>query len=226
MADGVIPHPRSNILSTPERIPASARQTLITACLAFAVAFATACIGACSVSGPILNSERIEDKFGSYGVDVIHSADDTRLSSLYSGSGSAKVTRTIAVVIFSEPIHAAIASEHAAVLSGQSLGAVFKAAAWSIKKHTLFVGELNLSSEQAIVGDLMQLSLPRELATHVYSFNVSKDGRTFEYATIVEIHHPDYLSVADLKSIYGEILFDDSQRTAIDDFVDPQLWKN
>ena len=33
--------------------------------------------------------------------------------------------------------------------------------------------------------------------------DVSKGGRTIEYALLVEIHHPDYLRLADLRAIYG-----------------------
>ena len=71
------------------------------------------------------------------------------------------------------------------------------------------------------IGELMRISLPDSLATHVYLLIVRKDGRSFTYATITEIHHPDYLSAADLKAIYGEIIFDDSNRDNIHDFIGP-----
>ena len=32
---------------------------------------------------------------------------------------------------------------------------------------------------------------------------MSKGGRAIEYALIVEIHHPEYLALADLRAIYG-----------------------
>ena len=71
------------------------------------------------------------------------------------------------------------------------------------------------------IGELMRIDLPESLATHVYLLIVSKDERSFTYATITEIHHPDYLSSADLKTIYGEIIFDDSNRDSIHDFIGP-----
>ena len=189
------------------------------ACLAFVLA-------ACSTPGQTLNSERIEQTFGSYGVDVLQSDDAGRVASLYSGSGDEKVTRTFAVVSFAGRISPALAREHAAVLSGESLGAVFKSAGWAIEKHNVFVGQLALSAAHATVGELMRIGLPAELAAHVYLFVVSKDNRSYNYATIVELHHPQYLSLDDLRDIYGEILFDDSSRTGIDDFIDPELWQN
>ena len=36
-----------------------------------------------------------------------------------------------------------------------------------------------------------------------YVLDVSKAGRSIEYALLVEIHHPDYLTLADLRTIYG-----------------------
>jgi hypothetical protein len=72
----------------------------------------------------------------------------------------------------------------------------------------------------------MRLSLPQNLATHVYLFVVRKDKRSYSYATIVELHHPDYLSAENLTDTYGEIIFDDSNRSDIDDFIDPEIWRN
>ena len=71
------------------------------------------------------------------------------------------------------------------------------------------------------IGRLMRVNLPQRLAADVYFFVVSKNGRSYTYATIIEIHHPDYLSAADLKRIYGEILFDNSKRSGIEDFIGP-----
>lgn len=189
-----------------------------------------ACLGlvlaACASQGQPLNSERIEQIFGSYGVDVIQASDDGRVSSLYSGSGADKITRTFAVVKFSGRISPAFANEHARVESGESLGAVFKSASWKIEKHNIFVGELEVAAKYSLLSELMQLSLPQNLATHVYLFVVRKDQRSYTYATITELHHPDYLSVEDLKDAYGEIIFDDSNRNSIDDFIDPEIWRN
>jgi hypothetical protein len=183
-------------------------------------------LAACGSQGQRLNSEQIERTFGSYGVDVIQSSNEVRLSSLYSGSGEDKVTRTFAVVKFSGRVRPAFANEHAQVASGQSLGAVFKAAGWEIEKHNIFIGGLEVPAKYGLLSELMQIGLPEVLATHVYLFAIRKNQRTYNYATIVELHHPDYLSVEDLRSLYGEIIFDDSNRTGIDDFVDPELWKN
>ena len=201
------------------------RPVRLRASILFAVSLLFILAG-CGTQSKWLNSERIERTFGSYGVDVIQSSASRRVSSLYSVHGDNKITRTLAVVKFAERTRSPFAAEHKRVLSGQSLGAVFKSAGWQIEKHNIYVGEFEIPARYGLVAELMQIDLPEFLATHVYVFVISKNRRSYNYATIVEIHHPDYLSAADLQRIYGEIIFDDSDRTSIDDFVDPELWKN
>ena len=181
---------------------------------------------ACGSQGQPLNSERIQKTFGSYGVEVLQSSSEGRVSSLYSGADDDKVTRTFAVVKFSGRVRSAFANEHSRVKSGQSLGAVFKAARWEIEKHNIFVGEMEVPAKYTLLSGLMQLSLPQYLAAHVYVFVIRKNNRSYNYATITELHHPDYLSAADLRAFYGEIIFDDSDRSSIDDFIDPEIWRN
>jgi len=193
--------------------------------LPFAVAV-TWIVTACGSQGQQLNSERIAHAFGSYGVDVIQQSEGVRFASLYSGAGDDKVTRTLALVKFRDRGRPAFAREHAAVEAGQSLGAVFRSAGWTIEKHNIFIGELAVPEHYSVVSELMQIGLPEDLATHVYLFVISNDEGSFNYATIVELHHPDYLTAEDLRNVYGEIIFDDSNRTGIDDFIDPELWKN
>ena len=213
-------------MQTPSTVPPIAPQRAYPSrSLLIAVSFAWI-LAACGSQGQPLNSERIARTFGSYGVDVIQASDEGRVSSLYSGAGDEKVTRTFAVVRFSGRVSPAFDLEHSAVVSGQSLGAVFKSAGWVIEKHNIFIGELEVPQEYAIISERMQIGLPEYLATHVYLFVISSDKGSFNYATIVELHHPDYLSAEDLRKLYGEIIFDDSDRTSIDDFIDPEIWKN
>ncbi len=42
-----------------------------------------------------------------------------------------------------------------------------------------------------------------QLAAHVYVLSVSRGAAEIDYASIVEVHHPDYLETADLFDIYG-----------------------
>lgn len=213
-------------MQTLTRIPSiPIRRVHLNWLLLCAICFGFIVVG-CGSQGQPLNSERIEQTFGSYGVDVLQSSNEGRVASLYSGSGDSKVTRTFAVVKFSGRVRPAFANEHAQIASGRSLGAVFKAAGWEIEKHNIFVGELEIPAGYSLLSELMQIGLPQNLVTHVYVFVIRKHKKSYSYATITELHHPDYLSADDLKESYGEIIFDDSNRTNIDDYIDPKIWKN
>jgi hypothetical protein len=150
----------------------------------------------------LLNSERIAAKFGSYGIEVL--ADDAgyRVSNLYSDEQGARQCRTYAVVRYAPVIDAAIATEHAAIVAGGSIGAVFAERGWRVQKTHLHYGELAASRRLA---DLMGIAAMTPLATHVYALDVVRDDRVIEYAALVEIHHPEYLKLADLESIYGPV---------------------
>jgi hydroxymethylpyrimidine pyrophosphatase-like HAD family hydrolase len=53
------------------------------------------------------------------------------------------------------------------------------------------------------VADLMRDLSARPLAIHLYDLVVSKNGAEAVYATIGEVHHPDYLNLEQLRAIYG-----------------------
>lgn len=184
------------------------------------------CLYGCSTNSTWLNSDRIERAFGSYGVDVLRADSRRRISSLFSSDQGSKTTRTYAVVDFAGEPESLYMREHAIIANGGSIGATFRDAGWQIDKQHLFIGELDAPESYSEIGELMQLELPEMLATHVYLLNVRKDDRTFQYATITEIHHPDYLSADELRQIYGEIIFDDSNRDALHDFIGPPYTAN
>lgn len=152
----------------------------------------------------ILSCERIHAKFGSYGVDVLESDSGRRVSSLYSVADGEKICRTYARVRFAAEIHPAFAAEHARVLAGESIGTVFHSAGWAIAKRHRHIGETGLAGSGDDIARLMRIDGTSRLATHTYVFEIAKDGRRFEYAVITELHHPAYLTAAELPAIYGE----------------------
>jgi len=166
-----------------------------------------AALSACATETVLLNSERIEQQFGSYGIDVLASAAGLRRSSLYSIVGDERTCRTYTVVRFADKPDTSYSPEHAKVLAGNSLGEVFKANAWSIHKQTQHIGSFHVDTSRTEISTLMQLSGEQELALHVYQLLLAKNERVFEYATLLEAHHPDYLSAADLLEFYP---YDDS----------------
>ena len=148
----------------------------------------------------ILNSERIEQTFGSYGIDVAYSDATLRISDLFSRDDGRKTTRTLAIVAFVAAIDPAFAAVHERVLDGGSIGATFQAAGWQVGKRNLEIRQTPLPKSFAAA---MQLEPGTPLATHIYQLEISKDGRTYPYATIVEMHHPDYLTSTELAAIYS-----------------------
>lgn len=151
----------------------------------------------------LLNSERIAANFGTYGIEVLEQDEHVRVSNLYSFPRAGDRTcRTFAVVQYAPRVDPAIKAEHAAIVAGGSMGAVFAANGWKIQKRHLSYAERPATAKLAA---LMRIAVDTPLAEHVYALDVVKDGRTIEYAAIVEIHHPSYLRVADLVKIYGPV---------------------
>jgi hypothetical protein len=176
---------------------------------------------ACATSGVPLNSDLIERRYGSYGVAIREADTERRVASLYSGTGERPTTRTYAITEFLNADLAAYRRQHERIVGGDSIGSTFRAAGYDIRKQSLFIGELEVPPEYTTLADLMNIDLPETLAVHQYLFVVSKDDNAWSYARITEIHHPDFLSAEELQAMYGEIVFDDSNRDSIHDFVGP-----
>ncbi len=161
-----------------------------------------AALSACVVESELLNSERIEAQFGTYGIEVISSTDGIRRSNLYSTEGDLRTCRTYAVVRFEDVPESLVGDEHAKILAGSSIGAIFKANGWEIFKETRYVGDLRLPADAHHLRTLMRLPDAPELAIHVYRLYLKKDSYIVEYATIIESHHPDYLTREALTELY------------------------
>jgi hypothetical protein len=150
----------------------------------------------------LLNSERIEAAFGSYGIEVLDSDDGVRVSDLYSidPATDERTTRTIAVVRYPPVVDPAFAEPHRQILEGASIGATLKAAGWEVLKSHLFLGE-RLSSPS--LEDRMRLASRHTLAMHAYRLEIVRGEQRFEYADILEIHHPAYLAIEQVRRIYA-----------------------
>ncbi|ACU64084.1 hypothetical protein [Chitinophaga pinensis] len=149
----------------------------------------------------LLNSERIEKKFGAYGIDVLYNSPHLRVSNLYDGK---KITRTLAIVDYPENIDSSFSKEHEQVVNGGSIGSTFKAQGWKIEKKTIYLGELSPSVDYNALYKLMGNVTPQKLSIWMYIFYIQKNGKEYPYVTISEIYHPDYLSLADLRCISND----------------------
>lgn len=181
------------------RDPANARRPAMPCTAALVLCLLWAC------TGPPLNSERIERRYGSYGVTVLEQSPDRRLSNLYSLEGGRPVCRTLAIVRFQAPLPRELAPAHAAILAGGSIGAVLEAQGWRVNKVTRHVGEFAATDTARRLQALMSIELPASIAMHVYELSAARGSIEIPYATIVELHHPDYLSVARLTRLYGPV---------------------
>jgi len=149
----------------------------------------------------VLNSERIEQTFGSYGIEVIASDTSVRVSNLYSLHAGQKFTRSLAIVGYPERVDAAFSAEHAAILAGGSIGASFQAAGWEVVKTEHQYFDIEAGGAMAVA---MQIAEGSPVAAHAYRLSIAQGPQDFDYALIIEIHHPDYLDRAALVAIYGE----------------------
>jgi hypothetical protein len=175
----------------------------------------------CAAPGVPLNSDLIERRFGSYGVQVRSADPGRRVASLYSGQAPDQTTRTYAVTEFLSPDNDAYRDLHQRIVAGASIGSTFRGAGFDIRKQSLFIGELEVPATYTTIADLMQVELPATMAVHQYLFIVSTEESSSSYARITEVHHPDFLTVSELEEMFGEILFDDSNRDSIHDFIGP-----
>jgi hypothetical protein len=154
------------------------------------------------IAGSTLNSDRILGKFGSYGVDIVRQDDRTRVTSLFSlDSVEQKITRTLAVVLFNKDVQSNLVTEHKMIRNGASIGITFRNSGWTIQKQQLYLGVVDVGQSQ-LVHELMPNADLSALAIQIYQFDVQRDGIVYRYATIAELHHPDYLSPADLGQLF------------------------
>lgn len=161
---------------------------------------------ACGPAPLPLNSERIEQRFGTVGVEVLYDKGGLRRVSLYSVHDGRRVCRTYAVVrllgIPSDTADAALLSAHQRIVAGASLGATLEQAGWQVDKQTHYVGQL----PDLDPGPDWIASMGRKgsagLAVHVYRLRIKNSSEVYDYADIVEVHHPDYLDVDALAALY------------------------
>ena len=161
-----------------------------------------AILSASASESVILNSGRIEQRFGSYGIEVLASEAGLRRSSLVSFDGDVATCRTYAVVEFSERLDERYHETHSRVLAGGSIGATFREDGWDNRKHTIFIGTISMASKGTEVGKLMRLDGPADLALHVYQLVLVRQDMELEYATIMEAHHPEYLTEDGLREVF------------------------
>ena len=151
----------------------------------------------------LLNSERIEQKFGSYGIDIVQSDNQSRVSFLYSldpNNKNKKNYHTLAIVKFKETRK--VSNIHEKILNGGSIGKSFKKEGWEIDKTNHQMMVISNPDKLLFKSWLPQIS-DEKLALHFYELNVKTENYHYLYAEILEIHHPKYLGFNDLTEVYN-----------------------
>lgn len=149
----------------------------------------------------LLNSTRIELKFGSYGVKVL--AQDPvkgiRLSSLYSVHGNEQITRTLAFTRYESKVNDKLKMAHEEILAGGSIGTILNKHGFDLKKELFFKGFVEDMPEEA--QNLMQTQ-ESLYAAIIYNLMAIQDNESYPYCTILEVYSPEFLSLADVQLIY------------------------
>lgn len=163
----------------------------------------------------LLNSQRIELRFGSYGVDILKqdAQNGTRLSNLYSLKGQEKISRTIAFSRFAH-MDESLKKAHEKILSGGSIGSTLKEHGFQVKKKIFYLKSLALPLQT------MMHTNENSFATVIYDLNVEKDGKVLTYCTILESYHPEFLTLALAQGLYGNVEQDEAKAEKIlKDFI-------
>jgi hypothetical protein len=163
------------------------------------IALLASLFAACSPA-PLLNSERIQQRFGSYGVELLRQDGALRVACLYSEEPTGRVCRTVAVTLLDVP-PPELAAESAAINAGASIGATLKAAGWTVTKRDHVVVERETGPGFAALLHWPPQESPPRVAVDLYALWAERSGEIHRFARIAEAHHPDYLDLAALRKI-------------------------
>ncbi len=180
---------------------------------------------ACAPTQPQLNSERIEERFGSVGIDVVSSDAGLRRANLYSLHDGTRICRTYALVRFqpraSGQQDPALLAAEREIHGGASLGAALRRAGWQVEKRTRYVGSLPALEPPPDWVAWMRIGGTEGLAIHVYELYIKKGSQVIDFAKLTEVHHPDYLRPPAVAALYpvapGDVLDEGGIASVVDD---------
>ncbi len=156
-----------------------------------------------SADEPILNSERIEKKFGSYGIDVVKNSNEMRISFLFSydkQNSNKKLYHTLAIVSYHNKSD--LRHLQTQIDKGASIGSTLKEGGWSVRKEHIQIDQIS-TSINPILDKWLDFKKNQKLAIHSYKLIIVKKNLVLDYADIIEIHHPRYIPLTELKLMYS-----------------------
>ena len=149
---------------------------------------------------PLLNSERIRQRYGTYGVRLLSQAGDERVACLYSSDPQGEVCRTVAVTLFEE-VPPGLTGAMSDIRAGASIGSTLTEAGWAVEKRDHVLAERSSGPAFASLLHWPDPTSPPRVAVDAYDLWVQRDGESHRLARIAEAHHPDYLGLADLRAL-------------------------
>jgi len=156
------------------------------------------------VNQPVfLNSQNIEARYGSYEIDLVEPGPLIRRAVMSSVDKGVRTCRTFALTEFigrGEPEGSAARER---ILSGASIGATLLSEGWKLSKQTIHLGSVAVNEPTHRLLALMRLQAPQTLALHVYQMHIGRAHPDVEYATIGELHHPDYFTLDALRKTFS-----------------------
>lgn len=148
----------------------------------------------------LLNSERIEEKFGSFGGALLvqNPAQDYRLANLYSLEENHRISRTIALTQFNKTMPQKLKAAHKEILDGASIGKTLRNYGFEIRKDILYKGE-----QKEMPLKILRLMNTNEtiFASIIYNLYAQAEGVLYEYCTIAEVYAPQFLGLDELNHI-------------------------
>ncbi len=167
-----------------------------------------------STGEPLLNSDLIRERFGSYHVDILRRSDSTRVSALSSEANGERICRTFAVTQFMPcdlPIDASVIAH---IEDGGSIGATLRRAGFEVDKQSLDISEVTIDDKSHAALQCMHLDAPLALALHIYTLGIRDRDKSSPFAIIAELHHPDFLTRPALQELFT--LSDTATAAAVD----------
>ena len=140
-----------------------------------------------------LNSDNIRERFGHYGVELLHQDATTRLASLFSLTGEQRITRTLALTRFELPTHGAVAGQDRKIRGGASIGATLLDAGWHVEKDgTVDCQTLAGDRFSRLGGGAIDAASP--VLVRVYTLKINSADLTLDYAVIAAAYHPEHIA--------------------------------
>jgi len=147
----------------------------------------------------LLNSERIEQRFGSYGVRLLEQDGPLRVACLYSREAGGEPCRTVAVTLLDHPAPPELATAAAAIDAGASIGATLKSAGWTVVKRHQLVSEHATGAAFARLLNRPDGSPPPKVAVLAYELWAERGELRYRFARIAEAYDPAYLGLDELQ---------------------------